>query len=50
MLKYSRPFLGRVVEEGPSRRMGATHDRPYSVSLHQSNLRHVRSLSSDTRS
>jgi hypothetical protein len=37
MLKHSRPLLGRVVEEGSPRRMGAAHDRRYSVSLYQSN-------------
>ncbi len=34
MLTYSRSLLGRVVEEGSSRRMGAARDRHNSVSIH----------------
>jgi hypothetical protein len=34
MLTYSRSLLGRVVEEGSSRRMGAAHDRHNPVSIH----------------
>ena len=37
MLKHFRSFLGRIIKEGPRRRLGTTHVGYDSVSIHLSN-------------